>query len=164
MTTTHETNLRVLTPSRKKLRSGDVFAMLPPDGAYLFGRVIHADMAFPGAPMPGANLVYVYRHRSPDKSPDIDVLRPDDLLLSPQFINRMPWTRGYFETVATQPLKPGDLLERHCFRRSNGEFLDDEGIRMPGPVEPCGDWSLGSYRTIDDEISDALGIPRVPED
>jgi hypothetical protein len=38
-----KTNLRVLRPSRKKVRAGDVFAMQMPDDLYLFGRVISTD-------------------------------------------------------------------------------------------------------------------------
>jgi hypothetical protein len=38
-----KTNLRVLRPSRKKVRAGDVFAMQMPDDLYLFGRLISTD-------------------------------------------------------------------------------------------------------------------------
>lgn len=159
------TNLRVLRISRKKPQPGDIFALRPPGVFYLFGRVIGVELEFPRqAPMPGANLIYVYRERATDLRPDVGLLRPDRLLLPPIFINRMPWTKGYFQTVAYHLLRPADVLERHCFRRSNGTYLDGAGNTLPGPVEPCGDWGLASYRTLDDEVSDALGIPRIPED
>lgn len=156
-------NLRVLKPSRSKLRGGDVFVMLPPDGEYLFGRVIFVDIPRDRAPMPGANLIYVYRHRASSKEPDRAALDPEDLLLPPLFINRLPWSKGYFETVANWPLTPGDLRSQHCFlSAARGRYLDEKGDELPGPIEPVGDWGLHSYRTFDDEVSDALGIPGAP--
>ena len=115
------TNLRVIRRSRHRPSVGDVFAMQLPDDRYLFGRVIGADLDPPRAPMPGAYLIYVYRHRSTSKVPDWAALQADRLLLPPVFINRMPWTRGYFETVDNQgPARerpaPATLLpslERH---------------------------------------------------
>jgi len=159
-----QTNLQVLRPSRVKLRAGDVFAMLPPDGLFLFGRVILVDLPSGRAPMPGANLIYIYRHRSPSKVPDRSALDPEDLLLPPLFINRLPWSKGYFETVVHWPLEPGDLRSNHCFLSAGrGRYFDREGNELPGPIEPVGDWGLHSYRTIDDAISDALGFERVPD-
>ena len=113
--------------------------------------------------MPGANLVYIYRRRTPNGEPDLNQLTPEDLLVPPLFINRLPWSRGYFETVSTRPLTPDDLLPQHCFRRFNGTYLDENGQELNGERQPCGDWGLHSFRSADDLISDALGIPRVPE-
>lgn len=114
--------------------------------------------------MPGANLIYVYRHRASSKEPDHAALDPQDLLLPPLFINRLPWSKGYLETVAHWPLEPSDLRSQHCFlSASRGRYFDEKGNELSGPIEPVGDWGLHSYRTIDDAISDALGIARVPE-
>jgi hypothetical protein len=158
------TNLRVLRRSRRKPCVGDVFAMQLPDDTYLFGRVIGAELDLPRAPTPCAYLIYVYSRRSTSKVPDWAELQPHQLLLPPVFINRMPWTKGYFETVDSRDLQESDLLRHHCFRRFNGTYLDEAGEILPGPVEPCGDWGLSSYRWLDDQVSDALGIPRVPDD
>ena len=159
------TNLRVLKPSRKQPQAGDVFAMQLPDKTYLFGRVIGAELEPPKAPMPLSYLIYVYSERSDSKEPDLATLRPDRLLLPPLFINRMPWTKGYFEPVATRALTPGDLLERHCFwSAARGCYVDENRNVLPGESQPCGDWALMSYRWLDDHVSDAVGIPRVPDD
>ncbi len=45
-------NLQRLKPTRQKPQAGDVFAMGLPDGQYLFGRVILADLPIERAPMP----------------------------------------------------------------------------------------------------------------
>ncbi|MGD7708308.1 immunity 26/phosphotriesterase HocA family protein [Microlunatus sp. Y2014] len=159
-----QTNLRVLQASRKKVRPGDVFAMQLPDRTYLFGRVIGADLEPPRAPMPKAYLIYVYQGCSQTIEPDLDALVPDRLLLPPVFINRMPWTKGYFQTVANRDLAEGDLLPQHCFWDAlRACYIDEQQNVLPREVPPCGDWGLSSYRWLDDQISDALGIPRVPE-
>ena len=113
--------------------------------------------------MPASYLIYVYSHRAADKVVDWEQLRPDRLLLPPVWINRLPWTKGYFEALANEPIQSEDLLERHCFRDWAGEYLDERGNRLVGAVEPCGDWGLSSYRWLDDQISDALGLDRAPE-
>lgn len=160
------TNLQVLKPSRKKPAAGDIFAMRLPDGSHLFGRVIGADLQdFNQAPMPGSNLIYVYRHRTKSLRPDIAELIPSQLLLPPVFINRMPWARGYFQTVDQRPLRTEDQLTQYCFwDAARSRFVDERQNPLAREVQPCGDWGLSSYRWLDDQISDALGIPRVPED
>ena len=158
-----ETNLRVLKPSRKKIRPGDVFAMELPDGTYLFGRVINASVI--AGDFSGAILIYIYRKRSRSKQPPPPSdLTPDELLVSPIMTNRLPWSRGYFETVEYRPLEPGEVLLQHCFLSPVwGTYFDEQGNELPGPVEPVGDYALHSYRTIADEISKAFGLELAPD-
>lgn len=161
-----ETNMVVLRPSRKKLRPGDIFVMQYQQVGFLFGRVIRVDIPRGKAPMPGCNLIYIYDERSP--MPDLERVRltPDHLLIPPSFINRLPWSRGYFETIRSAPLLDEDLLQRHCFDASfmkRISFRDLEGAELDRPTQPCGKWGLHSYASLDDEISDALHIARVPE-
>lgn len=156
------TNLQQLARSRRKQRPGDVFAMLFPDERYLFGRIISTDAVV--GPIEGVLLLYVYRHRSDSPAvPDRSELRPGQLLVSPLLTNRKGWSEGVFETVGNVPLGDGDVLDQHCFRRWNGEYFDECSNQLPGPVEPVGDFGLHSFRTIDDDISDALGFERVPD-
>jgi hypothetical protein len=158
-------NLRVLRRSRPKLQPGDVFTFSPAPERFLFGRVIFADLPPGRAPMPTANLVYFYGVEQPTPTPaPVDELAPANLLIPPQFINRMPWTRGYFQNVARSALAPDDLLDEHCFWDATRKaYRDQLGAFRAARSEPCGDWGLGSYRLIDDLISDALGIDRAPE-
>lgn len=159
-----DTNLNYLKRSTKTPRAGDVFVMLPPDGKYLFGRVIAASLSDDQAPMPKSNLVYIYSFRSDSKVPEFDSLTPNNLLIAPLFTNNMGWTKGVFETVHNSPLGTHDLLQHHCFWRASAEkYIDWDRQPLDKPFEPCGSWGLKSYRMIDDHISDALGIERVPE-
>jgi hypothetical protein len=161
-----ETNLRVLKPSRKKPQPGDVFAMQLPDETFLFGRVVSTQAKWTlAAGADPAVLIYVYRERSSiAELPDGAVLKPSRLLVSPIMTNQRPWSKGYFQTLANLPLGPGDVLAQHCFlSASRGRYFDEHGNELRGPVEPVGDHALQSFRTIDDQVSDAVGIPRVPE-
>jgi Immunity protein 26 len=152
-------NLRVLRPSRTAPTPGDVFAILPADGRFLFGRVI-ADDADVGFGNQGI-LVYIYAARADAKSIVLDALDASRLLVGPIVTNRQPWTRGYFERIDHAELTPGDRL-RHCFRDASGRCVDEYG-RPVAPDAHCGDRGLHSYRSIDDEIHRALGIPLAPE-
>jgi hypothetical protein len=157
-----ETNLRVMRPSRRKPKAGDVFTLQPAEERYLFGRVVSTEASI--GPMEGCVLVYLFRTESAVKEvPGRVELKVDRLLVPPIMTNRLPWSRGLFETVAELAFEPGEVLAQHCFRRSNGQYFDEANHELPGPVEPVGDWGLHSFRTIDDLVSDALGIPRVPD-
>lgn len=155
-------NLHVLKRSRGSISRGDIFVMQLCSGDFLFGRVIDADIPRERAPMPAVHLIYIYRDQFATQEPKLESLRPERLLIPPVFTNRLGWTKGYFETVATQPIASADLLRQHCFRTWNGRFLDLDGTQLASPTDPCGDWALTSYRMIDDMISDALRIPRAP--
>lgn len=161
------TNLRVLKPSRKKPRPGDVFALQVADEGFLFGRVISTDAKWTLAQGAGpAVLIYIFRERSREKAvPDRAVMRPEHLLVSPIMTNQLPWSRGYFETLANTSLTADDVLPQHCFlSASRGRYYDERGVELPGPSGPVGDHGLHSFRTIDDQVSDALGVPRAPDE
>lgn len=162
-----KTNMKVIRRSRHRPKPGDIFAMLWADDRYLFGRVIRANLPSGLAPIPTANLIYIYRWRADSKVPDVCRLTVDQLLLPPIFTNRMGWTNGYFETIDNRPLSKDDVLPRHCFWDSlRNAYIDENQRPLPEQMEPrgCGSWGLVSYRWIDDQISDALGYPRIPAD
>lgn len=112
--------------------------------------------------MPGAYVVYVYAYRADRPEPDLPSLGPDNLLIPPVFLNQLGWTKGYFLPVGSAPVQTRDRLRRHCF----WDVLRSQHRDETGPVdhrEPCGEWGLGNHRTLDDLVSDALGISRAPE-
>lgn len=161
MVTSERRNLDVLEPSRRVLRPGDVFALRPHDGPYIFGRVIKTDVDFSGY---AAVLIYIYKATSP--TPDrIPSLRRDNLLIPPLLTNRLPWARGYFKTIDNVPLTPWDTFKIHGFADplDRSRILDESGRPVENVGSPIGIWGLHSYRTIDDAVSDALGIPRVAD-
>ena len=155
-------NLAVLKKSRRAPQEGDIFVVRPPDGQFLFGRVIDTNAKPFGADFRGV-LIYIYRARSSVKTPVPELLR-GQLLLPPKMTNRLPWSRGYFERLENRPLSAMDRLSQHCFKDTLGGYRDQAGNVVPGPVEPVGLFALSSYRTIDDAISEALGIPLAPDD
>lgn len=159
----HSVNLAVLSKSRRKPKVGSIFAMLPPDGRYLFGRVVSNNAQVTG--ILGLNLIYIYRARSEAKQ-DVPNLERTDLLCRPFITNNLPWAHGYFETVSERPLTEHDRHPTHSFLCSSPKpmrYFDEHGNQLEFRTEPCGLLGVDSYRTIDDEISHALGIPLASE-
>ena len=149
-------NMLVLKKSRKPLKAGDVFVFKMPATPFFFGRVIRTDALI--GPIRDNTLIYLYRASSPDKT-KVPELSKNELLVPPIMTNRQAWLKGYFENVANRPLKPEELLESHCFFDDIwGRFYDDQNNELPGRIEPCGEYGLHSYRTIDDAVSKALGV------
>jgi hypothetical protein len=161
-------NLRMLEPSRKPPRPGDIFVVLPPDGLYLFGRVIATDAEVGTGS--GLLLLYFFNVRSPTPvEPDPELLTPGHLLMPPEITNAMGWRHGYFKTIAHRELKPSEVLPVHCFRDPDasgmfgGGYYDEHNRKLKMPHRPVGMHAVGSYRTIDDGLSQALGIPLAPD-
>jgi hypothetical protein len=154
-----KTNLRQMRRTYRRPEAGDLFTMQLRDHRYLYGRVILANRPLEVAPMPEANLIYVYRDPVDTPDPRANPSR-ERLLIPPLFINRLPWTKGLFTTLDERPLADADRLPRHCFRHWTGKFVDENGGALASRTEPCGEWGLASYALLDEEVSDALGIPR----
>jgi hypothetical protein len=129
--------------------------MRPGRRGYLFGRVIRTDANAGG--FPNSNLIYIYSPESKTPEP-IPELLPRHLLLPPMMTNNLPWVRGYFKFVCHRPLAKGDLLPRHSFQDERGWLFNESGARQRRASSPIGEWALHSFRTIDDEISQALGL------
>lgn len=160
---TTQTNIRVLKPYRGRIKVGDVFIVQMPDNTYVYGRVVEAEIEAAG--FPNSYLVYFYAYRSKKKGlPERRFLQADQLLLGPVFINRLPWSRGYFEKIGNVPLESGDRLKTECFWDAmTQKHLDIRGEPVRRPVKPYGDYGLSSYRTVDDKLSEALGFPLAPD-
>lgn len=155
-------NMRVLKRSRKAPKAGDIFVFqldVQPD-KFWFGRVVSTDASVGG--FHNTILIYIYNVNSPSKN-DIPLLKPDKLLVPPMATNRLPWSRGYLETVDNRPLSQQDLLPAHHFKDIRGRYFDDKGNEVLNPISMAGVYGLDSYQTIDYYVSKALGIPPSPE-
>lgn len=145
--------LEVLKKSRRSPGTGDIFALKPVRGDFLFGRVISTEANPLG--VGGGVLVYIYSAQSNEKS-KIPQLHRENLLIPPLITNKLPWSRGYFEFLANLPLEDSDRFPRHCFVNSSGWYFDETGVRLTSPIAPVGQWGLHSYASISDEIARAL--------
>jgi hypothetical protein len=157
-------NLAILRKSNRRPQVGDIFVMAPLDGRYVYGRVMSTDADPMG--VGGGILIYIYRAWSAEKAKIPNLLR-EQLLVPPIMTNTLPWTKGYFEFVENRPLTPMDRLRQHSFVRTwanANQYFDEQGNRLPGPIEPVGQWGLHSYQTIDQEVATALGLSTVKED
>ena len=155
------TNLRILAPSRKAPKAGDIFVCRPQGRGYFFGRVVRTDAKM--RYMSDSNLIYVFAIESETKTPP-ERLSAMHLLTPPLMTNRQPWSRGYFETVAHRGFELGERLPLHCFYSAvRKTYFDDNENELSEKREPCGTYGLASYRIIDDEVSKALGLSLAPD-
>lgn len=158
-------NLLKLQPSRKRLKEGDIFVMLPPDKKYLFGRIMSLDAKI--GFFSNVILIYVYKARSESKKEiPYGNLIPANLLIPPMGINRLPWSKGYCEVVENQRIKDNEKLPRNVFWSvAREKYFDDKQNEVLDPPTdiPIGVYGLSSYRVLDDEISKALGISLAPD-
>lgn len=153
-------NMLPQTAYRKPLREGDIFVMKYGENRFLFGRIARV------LPEP-TYLVYVYRDEasSADEIPDLSI---DRLLIPPRIVNRLGFSRGFMRVIANRPLKRNNAYPAHSFRlnsfRGRSSYQDEDGHPLTEPTGCIVDKAYGNYRTLDDEISRALGLSLAPNE
>lgn len=106
-----------LTEKRRFAKVGDLFRLSPHADVLLWGRLIKKARFF-GDDFE-ANLVYIYDLVSNER-PAPEVLIPSNLIIGPCVVNNLGWVRGYWEIMASPPLRPSDVREKHVFVRYRG--------------------------------------------
>lgn len=154
-------NMVILKPSREKRLPGDVFTYHIPAAGWLFGRIIRTDAKM----FDKSKFLLIYTYKPVVKDPsNVPALRRDELLIPPEIIGSSPWTLGYFKRVRREPLKPSDVLPRHCFfNESVGRYFDEYNDEVK-PSKPFTIHGLLGYRSFDHAVSEALGIPLAVDD
>lgn len=137
-----------MTPSRKRLREGDVFLLQPLPGVFYCGKIIRLRVESRDGFVNGMNLIYIYNRRSPDRS------LPDDLdaaplLIPPVVVNRLPWSRGYFETIGNLPVTRRERELSFGFRDFlHKRFVDVSGAPLAGEPACWTDYGLAGYALV----------------
>ncbi|MBW7877100.1 MAG: hypothetical protein H3C47_14055 [Candidatus Cloacimonetes bacterium] len=156
-------NLVFLKKSRKKPAVGDVFVfqlIFEPD-KFRFGMVVCTTMTLAG--FVNVTLVYIYDHLG-NRKEDFPDFSAKKLLLPPQAINTLGWSRGFFETVTQVDLEKHQeyKLAQHHFNFKFGskiEYYDEFDNLVTSPIEPIGIHALGNHRTVEDKVCRKLGYP-----
>jgi hypothetical protein len=112
-----------LTEKRRFAKVGDIFRLSPHPGVYLWGRLIKRPKFF--GVRSDFNLVYIYDFVGAER-PDPGQLIPQNLMIGPVVVNNLGWIRGYWEIVASEPILPSDVLDRHLLVRSLGTGSVDD--------------------------------------
>jgi Immunity protein 26 len=127
-----------LTQKRRFAKVGDLFRLSPHNGVFLWGRLIKKATFF-GDDFE-ANLVYIYDAISGER-PAPEVLIPSNLIIGPSVVNNLGWVRGYWEIMASPPLRPADIRKGHVFIRYRGtgspadyDLVDEDGRVVVDPT------------------------------
>jgi len=155
-------NLVFPKKSRKKPVVGDVFVfqlIFEPE-QYRFGMVVSTTMEI--VTFKNVILVYIYDHLGKNKE-DFPDFSAKKLLIPPEAVNTLGWSRGFFETVAKIDLEkhPEYRLPQHhfaCAIRRN-VFYDEHNNVVVNPAQPIGSHGLGNYRVIEDAVCRKLSYP-----
>ena len=152
------TDLIAMKKSRKKPKKGDIFVVQPFQNIYYYGKVIETDIQSKDSFVNGMFLIFVYDKMSKSKdSPTPYDLDRCDLLIAPTIVNRLGWSRGYFETIYNLPLTD---LERKMpfgfwsFQRQC--FVNIEGARLDSRPKYYTDYGLGNYLVVGEKIQAVL--------
>lgn len=150
------TNLLKLQASRKLPQVGDVFTFLLCDRMYTFGQVLDAGITL--SEFRDLALVVVFELRSKKKEIPPDLTK-SKRVVSPMLMQKVAWSRGYFETIGREPVEGG----AYCFQAAWGDYFDRMGKKLAKPIGTVLDMDVGNYRVIEDEVCNWLGIPLSPD-
>ncbi|RUO50523.1 hypothetical protein CWE21_00005 [Pseudidiomarina aquimaris] len=155
------TNMKVLKKTKQKPLPGDIFSFQILDGKYHWGRVVSVTASVGG--FDDCVLIYLYKTQT-EGNDEVPSLTTSDLLLPPITTNELPWKKGYFKLIENRGGIGPDLLPVHCFYDPLFKrYCNEHGEVLSQKVEPCGVYGLDSYRTIDDKVSEALGLELAPD-
>ncbi len=155
-------NLVSLKKSRKRPEVGDgfVFQLIIEPEKFRFGMVVSTTMKI--VSFENVTMVYIYDHLG-NKKDDYPKFATKKLLIPPQAINALGWSRGFFETVARLDLEihPEYKFSQHHFASfvRPGLYYDEFDNEIKNPIEPIGAHGLGNHRTIEDDVCHKLGYP-----
>jgi hypothetical protein len=145
-----------LTEKRRFAKVGDLFRLSPHAGVFLWGRLIKKARFF--GDNFEANLVYIYDAIGRNL-PKPEVLIPSNLIVGPSVVNNLGWVRGYWQIMASQPLRPADTREEHLFVSYRGtgspadyDLVDEDGRVVAGrAVDPrsLGQSGYGNFNYVD---------------
>ena len=150
------TELIPLTPSRKRLREGDVFLLQPIPGTFYCGQIIRLKVESRDSFVNGMSLIYIYDRRVPDRGVPA-YLDAAPLLIQPVVINRLPWSRGYFETVGNLPVTERERrLSFGFWDTVRKRFVDAGGNPLAKEPLYWTDYGLASYAVVGMLVQRAL--------
>jgi Immunity protein 26 len=153
-----------LTEKRQRAKVGDIFRLSPALGVFVWGRLIKKARFF-GLEF-DLNLVYLYDAVGFDR-PAPDALVPSNLILGPSVVNNLGFSRGYWEIMASEPVKPSDVLNRHLFVRFKGtgrlddyELVDEARLKVHIKHSQADKFlaqsGIGNYNLIDWQVQEIL--------
>lgn len=145
-----------LVSKRQRATVGDIFRLSPLKGIFLWGRLIKRAKFF-GLDAE-FSLVYIYDVIGEGR-PANDLLSPQNLIVGPSVVNNLGWARGYWEIIASELVKPADMLDHHYFIRYHGtgstrdyDIVDEKGNTVRSPkvqVSKLAQSGFGNFNLID---------------
>jgi immunity protein 26 of polymorphic toxin system len=152
-----------LVSKRQRAKVGDIFRLSPCGGVFLWGRLIKRAKFF--GVDGDFNLVYIYDTVGRDR-PSPQLLSPQNLMIGPSVVNYLGWPRGYWEIVASEPVKPEDMLDHHFFLRNRGmistrdiDIVDEQGRVVRSPrvgTTKLAHAGFGNFNSVDWELRTIL--------
>jgi hypothetical protein len=139
-----------LIPGKRTTRTtqvGDVFKIQFPNVTY-YGRVMMTNVAFGGF-KDGCTKIHVYK---PTDRSDLKEIVRSGLLIPPQFINNLGFSRGYFQCVGNVPIDANDNDDGFVYIDSRKWYFDQYGNRTKSHSDKIGVYGLGNYLTVEDVL------------
>ena len=150
------TDLIAMKKSRKTPRQGDVFVVRPFQDTFYYGKVIQTNIHSKQSFVNGMFLIFIYDKMS--ITPQIPCnLDTSNLLIAPTIVNRLGWSRGYFETICNFPITERERNVSFGFWDFLKKcFVDVEGNVLNRKPDYYTDYGLGNYLVVGEEIQVAL--------
>lgn len=145
-----------MQPSRKRRKEGEVFVIQPKEGLYYFGKVVRTKIPSKAIMVNGWHLIYIYDYSSHTTDIPKD-LSHNSLLIAPHIVNNQGWLKGYFQTVDIQPVTENERKVDYGFWDiKTKEFVNEEGKSLRNKPRINGDFGIGSYGSVADEVKKVL--------
>ena len=149
-------DLIAMTKSRKPPHEGDIFVVQPFSGVFYYGKVIQTNIRSKDSCVNGMFLIFIYDKMSKSKCIPYD-LDCSDLLSAPSIVNRLGWSRGFFETICSFPITDKEKNMSFGFWSFQKKcFVNTEGNVLTSRPKYYTDYGLSNYALVGEKIQTAL--------
>ena len=150
------TYLIPIKKSKKAPQQGDVFVVQPFQNIFYYGKVIQTNIYSKQSFVNGMILIFIYDKMS--TTPKIPCnLDNSNLLIAPTVVNRLGWSRGYFETICNIPITDRERnISFGFWDFLKKRFVDVEGNVLDRKPDYYTDFGLGNYLVVGEKIQVAL--------
>ncbi len=149
--------LRKQEAYKKRVLVGDVFALLF-DERFVFGQVVGSNLPFAGFDKCQHKVVIFLQ--TAEKRVDWRISLDSGLLIPPQYINNLGFSRGYMPVIDHAPVVSYDG-NAVCYMDFPGGYVDEHGV-------PCAarqlvsDYGFGNYLTLENQVEACIDRVRLP--
>lgn len=153
--------LSVIKRKRGKPKEGDIFLVSPREDVYFYGRVLKAGINHitNDVFINGKSVVFIFKCKTRTLDMSNYVQNYEELLIGPEIVDAIYWTKGYFFTIANIPIDDNEEeLDYGFYSVGKGNYFKEDGQELMHQPLLLGTYGIATITGIANNIEKELII------